>query len=449
VRVGKINRLPDNPRSEVLLKLSDRPLTHPRDEIIDTMERIYRYKMTTTSGGNISIRDEAGDIWITPARVDKGSLTRSDIIRLGADGSVEGRHKPSSEHPFHQAIYRVRPDIRAVVHAHPVALVAFSICRETPQTSLFPQAAHVCGLVGYAAYELPGSAQLGERIAETFARGTNCVMLENHGVVIGGSDLQEAFQRFETLEFTAKTIIKASQLGQVSYLTEDQLTLAERPRPVLSEFEPELATTAEKEIRRELSDFIHRGYRQRLLTSTGGSFSARLDAESFIISSYRIDRRSIRPEELTLVRSGRREAGKHPSRAVMIHQQIYQAHPGVRAIVNATPVNATAFSVGTERLDARTIPESYLFLGEVPSIPFAAEFSDGRDVLRYVSDKHPVALMENNGALILGTSVLDAFDRLEVLECTAEALINSRSIGKVRPMNESQIHDLRRTFGML
>lgn len=431
------------------MKLSDRPLTHPRDEIIDTMERIYRYKMTTTSGGNISIRDEAGDIWITPARVDKGSLTRSDIIRLGADGSVEGRHKPSSEHPFHQAIYRVRPDIRAVVHAHPVALVAFSICRETPQTSLFPQAAHVCGLVGYAAYELPGSAQLGERIAETFARGTNCVMLENHGVVIGGSDLQEAFQRFETLEFTAKTIIKASQLGQVSYLTEDQLTLAERPRPVLSEFEPELATTAEKEIRRELSDFIHRGYRQRLLTSTGGSFSARLDAESFIISSYRIDRRSIRPEELTLVRSGRREAGKHPSRAVMIHQQIYQAHPGVRAIVNATPVNATAFSVGTERLDARTIPESYLFLGEVPSIPFAAEFSDGRDVLRYVSDKHPVALMENNGALILGTSVLDAFDRLEVLECTAEALINSRSIGKVRPMNESQIHDLRRTFGML
>jgi L-fuculose-phosphate aldolase len=449
VRVGKINRLPDNSRSEVLLNLSDRPLTHPRDEIIDTMERIYRYKMTTTSGGNISIRDEAGDIWITPARVDKGTLTRWDIIRLGADGSVEGRHKPSSEHPFHQAIYRVRPDIRAVVHSHPVALVAFSICRETPQTSLFPQAAHVCGAVGYAAYELPGSAQLGERIAETFARGTNCVMLENHGVVIGGSDLQEAFQRFETLEFTAKTIIKASQLGPVRYLSEDQLTLAERPRPVLPEFEPGPATTGEKEIRRELSDFIHRGYRQRLLTSTGGSFSARLDAESFVISSYRIDRRSIRPEELTLVRSGHREAGKRPSRAVMIHHQIYQAHPGVRAIVNATPVNATAFSVGTEKLDPRTIPESYLFLGEVPTIPFAAEFDDGRDVLRYVSDKHPVALMENNGALILGTSVLDAFDRLEVLECTAEALINSRSIGKVRPMNESQIHDLRRTFGML
>jgi L-fuculose-phosphate aldolase len=405
--------------------------------------------MTTTSGGNISIRDESGDIWITPARIDKGNLTRWDVIGLRGDGTVEGRHKPSSEHPFHQAIYRVRPDIRAVVHAHPVALVAFSICRETPQTSLFPQAAHVCGAVGYAAYELPGSADLGERIAEAFSRGINCVMLENHGVVIGGSDLQEAFQRFETLEFTAKTIIKASQLGAVRYLASEQLALAERPRPVLPEFEPGPATTVEKEVRRELCDFIHRGYRQRLLTSTGGSFSARLDAGSFIISSYQIDRRSIAAGELTLVRDGRREAGKKPSRAVMIHHQIYQAHPGVKAIVNATPVNATAFSVSAEQLDARTIPESYLFLGEVPMVPFAAEFGDGREVLKTVSATQPVALMENNGALILGTSVLDAFDRLEVLECTAEALINSRSIGQVSPMSEAQIGDLRRKFGML
>jgi L-fuculose-phosphate aldolase len=434
---------------EGALTTNDRPLIHPRDEIINTMERIYHHKMTTTSGGNLSIRDEADDIWITPARVDKGSLTRADVVCLRANGTVEGRHKPSSEHPFHQAIYRVRPDIRAVVHAHPVALVAFSICRETPATSLFPQAVHVCGAVGYAAYELPGSAQLGERIAEAFARGLNCVMLENHGVVIGGADLPEAFQRFETLEFTAKTIIKASQLGVIRYLTPEQIALAERPRGVLPAFEPLLATTVEKEIRRELCDFIHRGYRQRLLTSTGGSFSARLNSDSFLISSYGIDRRSIQPDELTLVERGHRESGKQPSRAVMIHQQIYQAHPHVKAIVNATPVNATAFSVGTEKLDARTIPESYLFLGEVPVVPFAAQFGDGREVLTVVSRRHPVALMENNGALILGSSILDAFDRLEVLECTAEALIKSRSIGKVRPMTDSQISELRSAFGMV
>src|SRR6188768_440539 len=98
-----------------------RDLVHPRDEIMQTMERIYRYRMTTTSGGNLSIREQNGDIWITPARIDKGNLTRQDIVRVAADGTVDGLHRPSSEFPFHRAIYHARPDIRAIVHAHPVA----------------------------------------------------------------------------------------------------------------------------------------------------------------------------------------------------------------------------------------------------------------------------------------------------------------------------------------
>src|SRR2546428_13573288 len=95
---------------------------HPRDEILQAMERIYRYRMTTTSGGNLSIREDNGDIWITPAGVDKGSLTRDDIVRVRPDGTVEGRHKPSSEFPFHKAIYEARPELRGIVHAHPLAL---------------------------------------------------------------------------------------------------------------------------------------------------------------------------------------------------------------------------------------------------------------------------------------------------------------------------------------
>src|SRR5271155_2684321 len=63
-----------------------RELTHPRDEIVRTMERIYRYRMTTTSGGNLSIRDDDGSVWITPARVDKGSLNREDVVRVRSDG---------------------------------------------------------------------------------------------------------------------------------------------------------------------------------------------------------------------------------------------------------------------------------------------------------------------------------------------------------------------------
>jgi L-fuculose-phosphate aldolase len=65
------------------------------------MERIYGYRMTTTSGGNLSLLDDNGDIWITPAGVDKGSLTRFDIVCVKPDGTIAGNHKPSSEYPFH------------------------------------------------------------------------------------------------------------------------------------------------------------------------------------------------------------------------------------------------------------------------------------------------------------------------------------------------------------
>jgi L-fuculose-phosphate aldolase len=426
---------------------SSRPLAHPADELIAAMQRIYRYKMTTTSGGNLSIRDDAGDIFITPARVDKGNLTRHDIVIIRPDGSIDGRHKPSSEHPFHQAIYRARPDLRAVVHAHPVALVAFSICRKTPDTAVLPQAAHVCGKVGYAPYALPGSAELGAAIGATFTKGFNCAILENHGVVIGGVDLAQAFQRFETLEFTAKTIIKASQLGQVQYLSAEQIALAERPRQTPSEGPTPAATTLEKELRRDLCEFIHRGYRQRLLTSTGGSFSARLNGENFLISPYGVDREAIAPEQLTLIHSGRREPGHPPSRAVQIHQQIYSAYPEIMAIVNATPVNATAFSVSRNRMDTRTIPESYVLLGAIGSIPFAAQYEGGNAIAAAVSPAQPVTLMENNGAMILGKSILDAFDRLEVLETTAEALINAKPLGALSPMSDAQIRGLEAAYG--
>ena len=182
-----------------------RELIHPRDEIMRTMERIYRYRMTTTSGGNLSILDDDGSIWITPARLDKGNLRRDDIVRVKPDGTHDGPHRPSSEFPFHRAVYQRRPEIRGIVHAHPVALVAFSICRKVPDTNALHQARRICGAVGFAPYALPGSAALGAKIAEAFAAGTDCVILENHGVVIGGSGLQQAFERFETLEFAAKT----------------------------------------------------------------------------------------------------------------------------------------------------------------------------------------------------------------------------------------------------
>ena len=183
------------------MKQLDVNLMHPVEQINVIIGRIYRSGMTTTSGGNISIRDDNGDIWITPSGVDKGSLTIKDIICMKKDGTIIGVHKPSSEYPFHKAIYEARPELNAIIHAHPPALVAFSIARQVPNTNIIPQARFICGEIGYAPYGCPGSEELGKKIAHEFKNNKyKAVIMENHGVVLGGTDMMDAYQRFETLE---------------------------------------------------------------------------------------------------------------------------------------------------------------------------------------------------------------------------------------------------------
>lgn len=420
---------------------------HPRDEILQTIDRIYNYRMTTTSGGNLSIREDDGTIWITPASIDKGGLRREDIVCVKPDGSFEGKHKPSSELPFHQMIYQARPDIRGIVHAHPVALVAFSICGQVPDTRLFHQSTNVCGLPGFAKYGLPGSEVLGRNIAEVFAKGHNAVLLENHGAVVGGESLQNAFQRFETLEFTAKTSIKAKVLGEISYLTDEEIEL---PKQVswLEHFEPQEPTSLENELRRQICEFTHRGYRQRLFISTGGSFSARVDDESFLITPFQVDRHTLTADEIVLVKNSKQEAGKIASRAARNHGAIYAAHPGIKAIINSFPVNTTAFGVTRTKLDSRTIPESYILLHDVGDAPYGSQFHNGEELAAKLSLESPILLLENDGVLVVGKNVLDAFDRLEVLESTAEALVNSRILGQVSPMSDGVIEELKVAFNL-
>jgi L-fuculose-phosphate aldolase len=420
-------------------------LVHPRDAIMRTMERIYRYRMTTTSGGNLSIRDDDGSIWITPARLDKGSLRRDDIVRVRGDGTCDGPHRPSSEFPFHKAIYEARPDLRGIVHAHPVALVAFSICRKAPDTRLLYQARHICGCAGFAPYALPGSAALGRNIAATFAQGFDCVVLENHGVVTAGPSLPHAFERFETLEFTAKTVIKASVLGEVRYLSDGE-AVHPRPPALAKGARTTAATSAEKELRRQLAGFVRRAYQQRLMISTQGSFSVRLDGESFLITAHGVDRSTLDIGDIVLVFRGEALGETAPSSSARGHQAIYERHPSIQAIVNAYPVNATAFSVSSATFDTRTIPESYVFLRDVRRVAFGLRYRDPAALAGLTSPRDPILILDNDGVQVCGTSILDAFDRLEVLESTAEAMINSRPIGAMVPMSAQAIDELNAAF---
>ena len=150
--------------------------------------------------------------------------------------------------------------------------------------------------------------------------------------------------------------------------------------------------------------------------------------------------------QLVLVRNGECEAGGIPSRAARLHDEIYRRHPAIGAIVNAYPVNATAFSVTGVALDSRTIPESYIVIREVTRFPYGLQFSDAAALADTMSIRRPAAILENDGVLVTGGDILEAFDRLEVLESTAEAIINCHTVGTLAPMPEAVTRELDRVF---
>ncbi len=424
-----------------------------RGQMAATMNRIYHSGLTTLSGGNLSIQDEDGAMWITPAGisitrqgVDKGALRPEDMVCIRPDGSPEGLHLPSSEYPFHRALYQRRPDLRAIVHAHPFALVSFSLVRQTPDPRILPQAHRICGAVGYAPYVLPGSVQLGETIAGAFAGGCNVVLLENHGVVTAGPDLLTAFQRFETLEFCARIQIKARSLGNVNVLDERQLQLATNGPDPLPEFAPTGPAPREAELREQIIQIVRRACARQIMISTQGVLSARLDDTRFLITPTGRDRLSLTPGDIVLIDGGKREQGKRPSRAARLHQAIYKQHPDIQSIISAQPTHAMAYAVSSARFDTRTIPESYILLVDVPRIPFEAAYGDPEKAAATVSMSHPVCLVENDCVLAAGNAMLQAFDRLEVAESSARALIETQAIGEAVPIVQDEIDKLTEIY---
>lgn len=418
----------------------------PNKQIALIMSWIYESGLTTTSGGNISIREQNGDIWITPAGIDKGKLSPNDIVCVKSDGTFEGRYQPSSELPFHQAIYEKRPDLNAIIHAHPPALVSFSIVRTIPDTNVIPQAQNICGKVGYAPYRLPGSKELGESIASEFENGYKTVIMENHGTVVGGVNLNKAFQRFETLEFCARTIIKSNEIGSYNRLSDKEIEKYDQFDNALPKIKETNYPSDERSIRSDICRFIKRACNKNLMISTYGTVSVRWRENNFLITPTDVNRKLLKPEEIVQVKNGRCEGGKNPSRAVKLHSSIYKEHQHIGCIITTQSPNATAFCVSGKKFDTHTIPESYVMLKDVPMLPFGSQISESKIVPNALSKDTPILLIENDSILVTGQTILETFDRLEVAEFSARSLINTVPLGEVVPIEDEEIQKLNDNF---
>ena len=418
----------------------------PAEVLVHFMNRIYGRGMTTTSGGNLSVRDEAGDLWITPGDIDKGSLRAEDIVRVDPSGKRHGIHEPSVELPFHRAIYAARPDVRAVVHAHSPALVTFSVLGEVPDTGVFPRAAEVCGEVSVAPYALPGSARLGEHVAREFAVGRNAVLLANHGATTAGATPAEAFLRFETLEFCCRLLIHSRRIGTPVSLPAAHRTTQRVAHAVAGPWDDYAPTTEEKELRQQLTRFVRRAYGQSLFTSTEGAFGARCGDGRLVVTPHGVDRFYVEPEDFVAMRDGRAQGGREPSWAWKLIQDILDRQPALRAVIIAQPPYTMAFAVTGAPLTTPVIPESYVLLRDVPQLPFNAQVENPALVASTLSAEHPVILIRNECTAVAGETLLKAFDRLEVTEFTAKALVAAAGIGKPRELTEEQKEEIRRVF---
>ena len=422
-------------------------MLHPREQIIMIINRVYKKGLTTTSGGNISIMDESGDMWVTPSGVDKGSLRLEDIMCVKANGDIVGPHKPSMEYPFHKAIYEKRADLKSVVHAHPPALVSFSIVRQVPNTHVIPQAMQVCGPIGYAKYQIPGSKELGDSISEQFDLGFNAVIMENHGAVVADTNVIKAYERFETLEFCARTLINSKIIGEPKYLSDDDLKSFDDQVPRNHAKMPEVVHTSdEKAVRKQICDMIRRACDQGLMMSTYGTISVRWKDNDFLITPTNATRWDMQLDDIVQIKNGQCEPGKIPSRSTWLHQKIYEQHPEINAIILTQPEYLMAYGVAHKKLDVRTIPESWIFLQDMENVPFGSHFVGNNSIPEKISSANPGVIIENDSVLMTGSDLLQAFDRLEVAEFSAKSLVMGTSLGSFEPMSDKEIDDLRKAF---
>ncbi len=194
-----------------------------RRDMVDIGRRLHDKGLVAASDGNLSARTDSNQLLITGSGTHLGELTPDQIVRVTTDGRlVAGSRKPSSEMPLHLAVYRTRPDVQAVVHAHPPITTAFSFAGVSIAQCVIPEVVLTLGTIPTAPYATPGSDEGPFAIAGLIA-DHDAIILERHGSVTVGKSLKDAYYKLEKVEHAAQVLFHARQLGKVIPLSREEL----------------------------------------------------------------------------------------------------------------------------------------------------------------------------------------------------------------------------------
>ncbi|MCA9727905.1 MAG: class II aldolase/adducin family protein [Candidatus Eisenbacteria bacterium] len=190
---------------------------------VEIGRRLDRKGFIAANDGNLSLLDEDGTLLVTATGARKGYLREDEVVRVDRSGTLlYGDKRPSSELEMHLAVYEERPDVRAVVHAHPPHATAFAVARQPLTDCVLPEVVLTLGSIPIAPYATPGTGELGESI-RALVRSHDALLLANHGAITVGADLESAYFVMERLEHSATILFFAQLLGPVARLDADQV----------------------------------------------------------------------------------------------------------------------------------------------------------------------------------------------------------------------------------
>ncbi|MDO4617988.1 MAG: class II aldolase/adducin family protein [Clostridia bacterium] len=186
-----------------------------KKEICEIGRRIYQDGFVAANDGNISVKIDDDTYFTTPTGVSKGFMTPDMICKVDGKGNPKestGKWRPSSEFKMHLKVYQERPDVNAVVHAHPPIATSFAIAGIALDKLIMPEAIIFLGAVPIAQYGTPSTMEIPESL-EPYIQDYDAILLANHGALSFGCDLNTAFFRMESTEFYAKLTYYATMLG--------------------------------------------------------------------------------------------------------------------------------------------------------------------------------------------------------------------------------------------
>lgn len=219
-----------------------------REEVAYFMRRLYDKNLTTCSGGNVSQKINKDIICITPSGLDKGRIQPEQIGIITLKGeNLTPELKPSIETSMHIAVHNMRPEIKAVVHAHPVTASSFTASEKKINTALIAESAMILGTPAFAPYALQGSTELAQIVSAALVNA-NIVLMSNHGVLTVGETLLKAFDRIEVLEASAKITLYTELLGSKRVLSDAQFSELTTPLQTKENDEKRLIDLIVKEV---------------------------------------------------------------------------------------------------------------------------------------------------------------------------------------------------------